>query len=352
MSSAHHLDPLYSQRPHRPVGSSALRAVVIEDEPEIRTAHRRMLEQVGLETVVTTNASDGVEAVRAFLPVVTVLDVTMPGMDGLAAARRIREFSDTHIIMVSGLGGELDVVQGLNAGADDYLLKPVRAHEFRARVEAVLRRNRTTVQHAEPEGEPGLWTAEEWLTPAAVTLPPHRVSSPPPARTTPLSVVTTVDDATARLPQVSDSEVAPEPAAPTIAPPRAQPATPPTTQPTTPSMAEVPEHGWLSTHGLAVHPASGTVRVGDEDVVLTRDELTLLTSLLGSGTRVRSTANLVLALRDEGYVTTYFVNDADKRVIRETMESLRRKVGDTGSTPTWIESVQGVGYRMVSAVIS
>lgn len=295
-------------------------AVVIEDDPEIRAIHRQVLEQMGLDTVVTTNASDGVEAVRNFSPAVTILDVTMTGMDGVAAARRIREFSDTHVIMVSALDDEIDVVQGLNAGADDYVYKPFRPRELRARVEAVLRRRRTTVGTSSAKApEPGLWTREP--TPVTDVSPVQTKSVRPPG----LAVVTPVESA---------AVVPPAPV-----PPYAESAA-------IPELAD--DEGWMQHNGLAVHVGAGRTQIDGVDVDISPDELVLLATLMGSGPRVRSTANLVLALRSEGYVTTYFVNDADKRVVREHMDNLRRKLGDTGPTPAWIESVSGVGYRMTS----
>lgn len=299
-------------------GGARLCAVVIEDDPEIRAIHRQVLEQMGLDTVVTTNASDGVDAVRTFAPAVTILDVTMTGMDGVAAARGIRDFSDTHIIMVSALNDEIDVVQGLNAGADDYVLKPFRPRELRARVEAVLRRRRTMVATSSVTApEPGLWTREPSPTDGVTPVPTSSVRPPG------LAVVTPV-------------EATPGPAAPVPS--------------TDVAVAIEPEDdsGWTHHNGLAVHVGAGRAQVDGVDVELAHDELVLLTALMDSAPRVRSTANLVLALRGEGYVTTYFVNDADKRVVREHMDNLRRKLGDTGQTPTWIESVSGVGYRMTS----
>ena len=82
------------------------------------------------------------EAVRDHNPLVTTLDVNMPGMDGFAVAKRLREFSSTYLIMITALADEIDVVQGFEAGADDYLVKPFRPRELRARADSMLRRPR------------------------------------------------------------------------------------------------------------------------------------------------------------------------------------------------------------------
>ncbi len=117
-------------------------AVVVEDDADVRHLVAGVLERIGFETVTAANGPDGVAAVLEHHPVITTLDVSMPGIDGFEAARRIREQSDTLIVMLTGLAEEADVVLGLGAGADDYIVKPFRPREFRARIEALLRRPR------------------------------------------------------------------------------------------------------------------------------------------------------------------------------------------------------------------
>jgi DNA-binding response OmpR family regulator len=90
------------------------------------------------------NASDGAEAVemtKQWSPSLILLDVMMPVMNGYSATRQIREFSSIPIIMLSAMGTEEDKVQGLNAGADDYLVKPFSSQELMARLRAILRRS-------------------------------------------------------------------------------------------------------------------------------------------------------------------------------------------------------------------
>ena len=116
--------------------------VIIEDEADIRALLVEAFESAGFRTVPVDNGIDGVEAVRAHQPMVTTLDVSMPGIDGFEVARRIRTHSTTYIIMLSALGTEADIVLGLNAGADDYVVKPFRQREMRARIEAMRRRPR------------------------------------------------------------------------------------------------------------------------------------------------------------------------------------------------------------------
>ncbi|HEY0950465.1 response regulator, partial [Nocardioides sp.] len=135
-------------------------AVIIEDEPDVRDLIDIVLTQSGFRTVVTENGPDGVEAVRQHNPLITTLDVNMPGMDGFAVAKRLREFSNTYLIMITALADEIDVVQGFEAGADDYLVKPFRPRELRARADSMLRRPRTRFE------TPAGWAGDDAAAPA------------------------------------------------------------------------------------------------------------------------------------------------------------------------------------------
>lgn len=123
-----------------------MKILIVDDEEVIRQALERKLHAEGF---VVFLAGDGLEGLRLFhsaRPDLVVLDIVMPGeMDGLTVCRRIREVADTPIMMLSAQAiGEEDIVEGLNAGADEYLIKPVRLKEFLARVQALLRRAQIT----------------------------------------------------------------------------------------------------------------------------------------------------------------------------------------------------------------
>lgn len=115
-------------------------AVVIEDDADIRNLLEAILAQAGFTCETRDSGLSGIEAVQEFQPILTTLDVSLPGIDGFEVARRIRAFSGTYIIMLSARDEEIDTLMGLDAGADDYLTKPFRPRELRARVEAMLRR--------------------------------------------------------------------------------------------------------------------------------------------------------------------------------------------------------------------
>jgi DNA-binding response OmpR family regulator len=131
-------------------------AVVIEDEADIRSLLADVLEQAGFTVHTAGTGLEGVRLVSDVDPLVTTLDVNMPGMDGFESARRIRAASSTYIVMLSARSEEIDALQGLDAGADDYVTKPFRPRELRARIEAMLRRPRvhTSAPTAPPAPAP------------------------------------------------------------------------------------------------------------------------------------------------------------------------------------------------------
>lgn len=108
--------------------------VVIEDDLDIRTLIAAVLQDAGFAVHVAPNGFDGIELVRRHDPVVTTLDVSMPGIDGFETARRIRTFSSTKILMLSARVDALERLTGPAVEADDYLTKPFRPRELRERV--------------------------------------------------------------------------------------------------------------------------------------------------------------------------------------------------------------------------
>ena len=128
-------------------------AVVIEDDAVIRELIGTVLEQMGLEVIAVSNGMDGVARVVERQPVLVTVDVAMPGIDGFETAKRIRAISSAYIMMVTARDEEIDALQGLGVGADDYVLKPFRPRELRARAEAMLRRPRTVEL---PNGQPSV----------------------------------------------------------------------------------------------------------------------------------------------------------------------------------------------------
>ncbi|WAA67025.1 response regulator transcription factor [Microbacterium oxydans] len=135
-------------------------AVIIEDDPGVRSLLDEVFLAAGFETVLAGSGPEGLAAIEQRHPVITTLDINLPGIDGFEVARRIRRISDTFIIMLSALSDESDVVLGLTSGADEYLVKPFRPRELRARIEALLRRPRV----ADPRPAAGIRQAAEPAT--------------------------------------------------------------------------------------------------------------------------------------------------------------------------------------------
>ncbi|MEX0151799.1 response regulator transcription factor [Microbacterium sp. LMI1-1-1.1] len=113
-------------------------AVVVEDDVDIRGLISAVLEQIGLEVRTAPDGLRGVELVRESDPVLTTLDVSMPGIDGFEATRRIRGFSATRIMIISARATPVEQGQGLACGADAYLTKPFRPRELRERVQELI----------------------------------------------------------------------------------------------------------------------------------------------------------------------------------------------------------------------
>ena len=116
--------------------------LIVEDEASIRTVARAYLEQAGFRVLLAETGPAGLELARRERPDLVVLDLNLPGMDGMEVAARLRAESDVFILMLTARSEEADRVAGLRIGADDYLTKPFSPRELAARVEAILRRRR------------------------------------------------------------------------------------------------------------------------------------------------------------------------------------------------------------------
>ncbi|MHA7960062.1 response regulator transcription factor [Streptomyces sp. L500] len=130
-------------------GETPARILIVDDEPAVREALRRSLAFEGYTTELAVDGLDAVEKVADRRPDLIVLDVLMPRMDGLTAARRMRASGVTvPILMLTARDTVGDRVTGLDAGADDYLVKPFELDELLARIRALLRRSSYAVSAA------------------------------------------------------------------------------------------------------------------------------------------------------------------------------------------------------------
>jgi len=123
------------------VTTNAPRVLIVEDDPTISEVVVRYLEREGIEVEAVADGRDALEVAAQRWPDLVVLDLMLPGIDGLEVCRRLRSRGPVPIIMLTARGEEEDRVLGLELGADDYVVKPFSPRELTARVRAVLRRS-------------------------------------------------------------------------------------------------------------------------------------------------------------------------------------------------------------------
>lgn len=114
--------------------------LVIDDEPSITNLVSAYLKAEGYEVYTAADGSAGLKAARAFKPDLIILDVMLPGMDGIELLSRLRRESEVYVIMLTARTEETDKIVGLSVGADDYMTKPFSPRELVARIKAALRR--------------------------------------------------------------------------------------------------------------------------------------------------------------------------------------------------------------------
>jgi DNA-binding response OmpR family regulator len=121
-----------------------LRALIVDDAPELRMLLEPLLAREGFDVRSASDGETSIELTRTFNPDVIILDLMMPGIDGLETCRRIRMFSDAYIVILTSKDATVDKVIGLSMGADDYVSKPFSPQELIARLRAMLRRPRNS----------------------------------------------------------------------------------------------------------------------------------------------------------------------------------------------------------------
>lgn len=307
---------------HAPVSMPV--ALIIEDDEDTIDLLEFVLSQAGFAVVTASNGEDGTELARVHQPALTTIDLSMPGMDGLETTRRIREFSGTYIVIITTRSGETDVLAGFDAGADDYVPKPIRPRELQARLAAVARRPVTTFA-AQPVVSSWVPAAEDAERSAY-----HR------------QVVAGIEPVVQAL--------------------LASPPEPPTLdvdddaeedgQDGRDGMLELGMRfvgSWIEFYGLRINPARGLTVVDDRLVDLNPRQFDLLQLMLYSGTRTRSARHLALRLRGETEETSHTQAYQDRDWIESLMENLLNRLGERHLTPRWIESRPGSRFRLVRA---
>ena len=128
-------------------------AVVVEDDADIRGLLVLVLEQLDFVVTEAPDGLSGVEAVRRTNAELVTLDINLPDIDGMEVCRRLREFSDAYVLMLTARADEIDRLNGLDTGADDYINKPFSPKELQARIRALFRRPRTPAATPEDTGQ-------------------------------------------------------------------------------------------------------------------------------------------------------------------------------------------------------
>ncbi len=129
----------------------ATKVLVVDDEESLLGLVRGYLEREGFAVLTAQDGQAGLDLAQRERPDVIVLDVMLPGLDGVEVCRQVRLFSDAYVIMLTARSEEIDKIVGLSVGADDYLTKPFSPRELVARVKAMLRRPRGAAAGAEAE---------------------------------------------------------------------------------------------------------------------------------------------------------------------------------------------------------
>ena len=230
-----------------------LRVLVVDDERALAEVVASYLRREGFEVTLAHDGPAAVDAAREGKPDLVVLDVMLPGFDGVEVCRQLRGFTDAYIIMLTARDEEIDKIVGFSVGADDYLVKPFSPRELIARVRAMLRRPRAVVGHRDGASE------AEPLTFGAMSL-----------------------DTVAR-----------------------------------------------------------TVTVDSSPVDLTRTEFDLLAAMAARPRAAFTRRQLLDSVWGDGWF-------GDEHVVDVHVGHVRKKLGDDGPTPTYIRTVRGVGYGMVT----
>lgn len=149
--------------------TSQSKVLIVDDDQALSTMLAELLESEGFQCAAASNGNEGLAKVAGWTPDLVILDVMMPGDDGIATLRKLRETTHTPVLMLTAMGEDDDRILGLEAGADDYLAKPFVARELILRIRAILKR-------ASRQSEPGAEQATD-LSAGPLTLRPRQESA-------------------------------------------------------------------------------------------------------------------------------------------------------------------------------
>lgn len=276
---------------------------MIEDDQDTSDLLLQVLTQAGFSVIAADNGADGIALAIEHQPALATVDILMPGMDGLEVTRRIRGLSHTYIVIVSSRSNEADILAGFDAGADDYVPKPIRPRELQARLGAVARRPPTPVLGGPAEAPPEWVLAEEDRERADF-----------------LKQSAGGEDAGDG--EGKDGEE---------------------------GMLELGMRfvgSWIEFQGLRINPSRNIVVVDDRLVDLPPEDFHLLATLLYTGTKVLTARQIGLRLRQDGDTSGVAI-ERDGSWVQSHLNAVRRQIGDTGAVPRWFEDIEPNLYRLV-----
>ncbi|MFT4262627.1 MAG: response regulator, partial [Nocardioides sp.] len=323
-------------------------AVVIDDDPDVRRLLGSLLGSLGYVVAEVGDGQEGIDAVRRHRPVLTTLDIGLPGVDGVEIARQIRSFSDTAIVMVTGRTDEIDVVFGLENGADAYIAKPFRSHEFRARIDAMMRRTGRPrpPRPATPPPVPSATASAAPAVPAAPVqpreprLPARPAPTPDPLPSVPPAIPRTATPERASIRERPQQPTQPAPEQTRAAPTPAEPSRADQTPAAEAALPPVPRARRIEVRGLVLDPDTRQARLDGRPLELSDDQFGLLFLLLDGERRVHTRAALARHLIGADDVT-----EADKRRADALMGDLCATLDERDRAARWIERLPAIGYR-------
>lgn len=263
---------------------SAMNVIIVGGAPELTHVLTDACREAGFRAALVPLTSESISVIQEHLHDLIILVADQPGPEPLETMRSIRAVSSTSILMLSVLSEPADVVQGFDAGADDFLTLPIRPRELSARLEALMRRSTGQTRHPRSDGPTE--------APVAATV-------------------------SARDPSSGLDMIATE-----------------------------GEDRWLTYGRLALNQRSRIVLVGQREITLTSAEFDVLATLLQSKRRVRNLSDLAIVMRGEPTGEWYEVDEVEKARVDACIVELRRKLGELPDGSGFIESGPGFGYRL------
>ncbi|MFC5493251.1 response regulator [Nocardioides caricicola] len=278
-------------------------ALVIDDDQDTVDLLEIVLTQAGFAVISASNGPDGIALAIQHRPALATIDVTMPDMNGLEVTRRIREATGPtmYVVIISSRSQEHDILAGFDAGADDYVPKPIRPRELQARLAAVARR---------PVASIGAATGVAWA-PAAEDA----------ARSAYLRQV--VAGESVGFEEIVEEEDGKE---------------------GRDGMLELGMRfvgSWIEFAGLRINPARDLLVIDDRIVDVDPDTIKLIETMLYAGTLTLTSRQLALRFRGENEEKPTTAPDQDRKWFDATMPKLLKTVGDSTVSPRWFAVSEG-----------